>query len=64
MNQATQQISSDPARDFANAVLAETDDWVAMASEFRSLAELPGIDEATIWEPAPAIVYTWSLGTP
>lgn len=46
------------------AVLAETEDWVAMASEFRSLAELPGIDEATIWEPAPAIVYTWSLGTP
>ena len=24
------------------AVLAETDDWVAMASEFRSLANLPG----------------------
>ena len=44
------------------AVLAETDDWVAMASEFRSLAELPGIDGATIWEPAPSIVYTWSLG--
>ena len=42
------------------AVLAETDDWVAMASEFRSLAELPGIDGATIWEPEPSIVYTWS----
>lgn len=42
------------------AVLAENDDWVAMASEFRSLAELPGIDEATIWEPEPSIVYTWS----
>ncbi len=42
------------------AVLAETDDWVAMASEFRSLAELPGIDRATIWEPEPSIVYTWS----
>jgi amidophosphoribosyltransferase len=43
------------------AVLAETDDWVAMASEFRSLANLPGVDEATIWEPKPAVVYTWSL---
>jgi amidophosphoribosyltransferase len=43
------------------AVLAETDDWVAMASEFRSLANLPGVDKANIWEPAPAVVYTWSL---
>ncbi len=43
------------------AVLAETDDWVAMASEFRSLANLPGVETATIWEPAPAVVYTWSL---
>ncbi len=44
------------------AVLAETEEWVAMASEFRSLADLPGIDKARIWEPAPSIVYTWSLG--
>ncbi len=43
------------------AVLAETDDWVAMASEFRSLANLPGIEKATIWEPKPAVVYTWEL---
>ncbi len=43
------------------AVLAETEDWVAMASEFRSLAYLPGIETAKIWEPAPATVYTWSL---
>jgi amidophosphoribosyltransferase len=43
------------------AVLAETDDYVAMASEFRSLANLPGVDKATIWEPKPAVVYTWSL---
>jgi len=42
-------------------VLAENDDWVAMASEFRSLAYLPNIDKAKIWEPAPATVYTWSL---
>ena len=43
------------------AVLAETGDWVAMASEFRSLAELPGIDGAAIWEPEPSTVYMWSL---
>jgi len=43
------------------AVLAENDDWVAMASEFRSLAYLPDIEKAKIWEPAPATVYTWSL---
>ena len=41
------------------AVMAETDDWVAMASEFRAIAQLPGVDNATIWEPAPATVYTW-----
>jgi amidophosphoribosyltransferase len=43
------------------AVLAENDDWVAMASEFRSLAYLPNIEKAKIWEPAPAKVYTWTL---
>jgi len=42
------------------AVLAETDDWVAMASEFRSLAALPGVDKAKVWEPAPGVVYSWS----
>ena len=43
------------------AVMAETDDWVAMASEYRSLAHLPGVEEANIWEPEPSVVYTWSL---
>ena len=43
------------------AVLAETDDWVAMASEYRSLAQLPGVADAAIWEPEPAVMYTWSL---
>jgi glutamate synthase domain-containing protein 1 len=42
------------------AVLAETEDWVAFGSEFRALAPLPGVDEARIWEPAPATVYAWS----
>ena len=41
------------------AVMAETDDWVAMASEFRALAQLPGVDGATVWEPEPATVYSW-----
>jgi len=43
-----------------HAVLAETDDWVAMATEFRAIAPLPGADKARIWEPAPATVYSWS----
>ena len=41
------------------AVLAETDDWVAMASEFRAIAQLDGVENARIWEPAPATVYAW-----
>jgi amidophosphoribosyltransferase len=41
------------------AVMAETDDWVAMASEYRSLAYLPGADKAKVWEPEPAVVYSW-----
>jgi len=42
------------------AVIAETDDWVAMASEYRAIAPLPGAEHANIWEPAPATVYAWS----
>ena len=41
------------------AVMAETDDWVAMASEYRSIARLSGAKTATIWEPEPEIIYTW-----
>jgi glutamate synthase domain-containing protein 1 len=41
------------------AVMAETDDWVAMASEYRALAELPGAADAVVWEPEPARVYSW-----
>ena len=41
------------------AVMAETDDWVAMASEYRAIAELPGADRARLWEPEPARVYSW-----
>ena len=41
------------------AVIAETDDWVAMASEWRAIAVLPGAADAREWEPAPAVVYAW-----
>jgi glutamate synthase domain-containing protein 1 len=41
------------------AVLAETDDWVAMASEWRALAVLPGAADARMWEPEPSVVYAW-----
>ncbi len=42
------------------AVMAETDDWVAMATEYRAIAPLPGAEHARIWEPEPATVYAWS----
>ncbi|GAB2716914.1 class II glutamine amidotransferase domain-containing protein [Arthrobacter bambusae] len=43
------------------AIIAETEDYVAMASEYRALAPLPGIETARIFEPEPGKVYTWSL---
>jgi glutamate synthase domain-containing protein 1 len=42
------------------AVLAETDDWVAMASEYRALVDLPGIEDAHIYEPEPERIYAWT----
>ncbi|MBD0862778.1 glutamine amidotransferase [Gordonia sp. zg691] len=42
------------------AVIAETDDWVAMASEYRALVKLPGVENARIWEPEPEVVYAWT----
>jgi glutamate synthase domain-containing protein 1 len=41
------------------AVMAETDDWVAMASEYRAIAVLPGAETAPTWEPEPGRVYSW-----
>ena len=41
------------------AVLAETDEWVAMGSEWRALAVLPGAADAEKWEPGPGVVYVW-----
>jgi methylamine---glutamate N-methyltransferase subunit A len=41
------------------AVMAETDEWVAMASEYRAIAVLPGAEHALSWEPEPGRVYSW-----
>ena len=41
------------------AVMAETDQYVAFGSEYRALANLPGIETARVWEPEPARVYFW-----
>ncbi|MBK4738641.1 class II glutamine amidotransferase [Noviherbaspirillum pedocola] len=43
------------------AVVAETDDYVAIASEFRSLAHLPGVKNAAVFEPAPEEMYVWKI---
>jgi glutamate synthase domain-containing protein 1 len=42
------------------AVVAETSGYVAVASEYRALADLPGIADAVVFEPHPEEVYTWS----
>ncbi len=42
------------------AVMAETEQFVAFGSEYRALVNLPGIDNARVWEPEPATVYFWS----
>jgi glutamate synthase domain-containing protein 1 len=41
------------------AVMAETDEWVAIASEYRAIAVLPGAQNAVTWEPEPGRVYSW-----
>lgn len=41
------------------AVLAETDQYVAFGSEYRALVDLPGIEQARVWEPEPSTVYFW-----
>ena len=45
------------------AVMAETDEWVAMASEYRAIAVLPGAEDAATWEPEPGRVYSWGTAT-
>jgi amidophosphoribosyltransferase len=41
------------------AIVAETADYVAVSSEFRSLAHLPGVSHAKLFEPQPRTVYHW-----
>ncbi|MGI3785011.1 MAG: amidophosphoribosyltransferase [Janthinobacterium lividum] len=41
------------------AIVAETDAWVAVASEYRYLAGLPGVESARIFEPEPEVVHVW-----
>lgn len=43
------------------AVVAETPEYVAISSEFRSLAHLPGISQANIFEPLPEVIYSWNV---
>jgi methylamine---glutamate N-methyltransferase subunit A len=42
------------------AVIAETDRYVAVASEYRALATLPGIEKAKVFEPGPGEIYLWT----
>jgi glutamate synthase domain-containing protein 1 len=43
------------------AIVAETDDYVAISSEFRSLAHLPGVQHAKLFEPKPEELYVWKV---
>jgi glutamate synthase domain-containing protein 1 len=43
------------------AVVAENDDYVAISSEFRSLAHLPGVADAHIFEPLPEEIHSWKV---
>ena len=43
------------------AIVAETDDYVAIASEFRGLAHLPGVNNAKLFEPMPEELYVWKI---
>ncbi len=47
------------------ALVAETADWVAIASERAAISRLPGGEEAEAWEPEPARIYSFTrLGVP
>jgi len=43
------------------AVMADAEDYVAFGTEYRALADLPGIERARVFEPEPAKVYFWDL---
>jgi methylamine---glutamate N-methyltransferase subunit A len=42
------------------AVVAVHERYVAMSSEYRALEELPGIDQAEVFEPTPSEIYVWT----
>jgi glutamate synthase domain-containing protein 1 len=42
------------------AVVAETERYVAVASEYRALATLPAIEQANVFEPSPEEIYLWT----
>ncbi|MDC6447929.1 glutamine amidotransferase [Alphaproteobacteria bacterium] len=41
------------------AVIAENNDYVAVASEFQAMAHLPNVNKANIYEPEPGVIYKW-----
>jgi glutamate synthase domain-containing protein 1 len=43
------------------AIVAETDDYVAISSEFRGLAHLPDVNNAKLFEPMPEELYVWTV---
>lgn len=43
------------------AIVAEHDDYVAVASEYRSLAHLPDVKNARLFEPVPEEIYSWKV---
>jgi glutamate synthase domain-containing protein 1 len=43
------------------AIVAEHDDYVAIASEFRSLSHLPDVKNARLFEPMPEELYIWKV---
>jgi methylamine---glutamate N-methyltransferase subunit A len=44
------------------AVMVETEAYVAFGTEYRALADLPGVKRGHVFEPAPAKVYVWERG--
>ena len=49
------------ARPGSGTFVAETADYVAVASEYRSLAHLPGVSGARMFEPRPEEIYSWKV---
>jgi glutamate synthase domain-containing protein 1 len=41
-------------------VVAETDDYVAVTSEYIAMTSLPGIEAARVYEPMPGEIHVWS----